>query len=71
MCVRVVCLCVCLVLFDRDPFHLDDYVKYSMLLSDLNNEGVVKNQMYRNNMMSLKNFVMEVCIVAAAKVSAC
>ncbi|EFQ97653.1 palmitoyl-protein thioesterase 1 [Nannizzia gypsea CBS 118893] len=42
----------------RDPEELDDYLKYSNFLADVNNEREVKNMTYRENLMMLNKFVM-------------
>jgi len=42
----------------KDPYNLDKYMAKSTFLPDLNNEGRVKNETYRKNILSLKNFVL-------------
>ncbi|EGE02327.1 palmitoyl-protein thioesterase [Trichophyton equinum CBS 127.97] len=42
----------------RDPEELEDYLKYSNFLADINNERAVKNPKYRENLMKLNKFVM-------------
>ena len=44
--------------FRKDPFNLADYLEYSILLADLNNERQDKNQTYKKNIMGLNNFVI-------------
>ncbi|EZF10765.1 hypothetical protein H112_07974 [Trichophyton rubrum D6] len=42
----------------RDPEELENYLKYSNFLADINNERAVKNTKYRENLMKLNKFVM-------------
>lgn len=42
----------------RDPTQLSTYKKYSTFLSDANNERLIKNRLYKENLKKLKNFVM-------------
>jgi len=42
----------------QDPYNEDEYLKYSVFLPDINNEGAKKNDTYKKNLMSLQNFVM-------------
>ncbi|EPE26423.1 alpha/beta-Hydrolase [Glarea lozoyensis ATCC 20868] len=42
----------------RDPLQYDDYLLYSNFLADINNERVLKNQTYKENMEKLERFVM-------------
>ncbi|KAK7981561.1 alpha/beta-hydrolase [Apiospora saccharicola] len=42
----------------RDPADLDPYLEASNFLADINNERVLKNKTYAENLASLKNFVM-------------
>jgi len=42
----------------QDPFHQDEYVNRSVFLADINNQGAEKNQTYKQNLMSLNQFVM-------------
>ena len=42
----------------RDPFQLEKYLNRSHFLPDINNEGNVRNQTYRTNMLKLNAFVM-------------
>jgi len=43
----------------RDPFHYQDFLKYSTFLADINNVKPIKNQLYKQNMQKLEHFVME------------
>lgn len=42
----------------RDPMQYDDYLLYSNFLADINNERVLKNQTYKENLENLERFVM-------------
>jgi palmitoyl-protein thioesterase len=42
----------------RDPMQFDDYLLYSNFLADINNERVLKNKTYKENMEKLERFVM-------------
>jgi len=42
----------------KDPFHLDQYLKESLFLADINNEREIKNETYKENLASLKNLVL-------------
>jgi len=42
----------------QDPFNEDEYLKDSVFLPDINNNLAVQNETYKQNLMSLKNFVM-------------
>ncbi|KAI9882682.1 MAG: hypothetical protein M1823_005574 [Watsoniomyces obsoletus] len=42
----------------RDPAELEAYLEHSNFLADINNERFVKNQMYKENLMSLEKFAM-------------
>jgi len=42
----------------KDPYHLDQYVNISIFLADINNEKEVKNATYKENLVTLTNFVM-------------
>jgi len=42
----------------QDPFHEVEYVNRSVFLADINNQGAWKNETYKQNLMSLNQFVM-------------
>ena len=42
----------------RDPEDLGNYIEYSNFLADINNERMVKNDTYKENMMKLSRFAM-------------
>jgi len=42
----------------RDPYALATYVQEKIFLSDINNEREEKNPLYKQNVLSLENFVM-------------
>lgn len=42
----------------RDPEQYDKYLENSNFLADINNERILKNQVYKKNIAQLKNFVM-------------
>ncbi|KAI0016402.1 palmitoyl-protein thioesterase 1 [Xylariomycetidae sp. FL0641] len=42
----------------RDPADLDSYLEYSNFLADINNERVLKNETYAENLAKLDNLVM-------------
>lgn len=42
----------------RDPADMDKYIEASNFLADINNERVLKNQTYKDNIASLENLVM-------------
>lgn len=42
----------------RNPLDFENYLLYSNFLADINNERVLKNQTYAENMKKLDNFVM-------------
>lgn len=42
----------------RDPNDLESYYEYSNFLVDVNNEGILKNSKYKENMKMLENFAM-------------
>ena len=42
----------------RDPEDLDNYIEYSNLLADINNERKLKNDTYKENMKKLSKFAM-------------
>ncbi|UJR07455.1 hypothetical protein I4U23_011744 [Adineta vaga] len=42
----------------RDPYQLDKYYKKSQFLPDINNEGAIRNETYRLNMLKLNAFVI-------------
>ncbi|XMA16463.1 hypothetical protein WAI453_009254 [Rhynchosporium graminicola] len=42
----------------RDPLQLDDYLSYSNFLADINNERVLKNETYKENLEKLERFTM-------------
>jgi palmitoyl-protein thioesterase len=42
----------------KDPLNYEEYLEKATLLPDLNNERAVKNETYRQNMLSLKNLVL-------------
>lgn len=42
----------------RDPEDLENYLSYSNFLADVNNEGEVKNETYRENMRALNRLAM-------------
>ncbi|CAJ2514023.1 Uu.00g021420.m01.CDS01 [Anthostomella pinea] len=42
----------------RDPRDLDSYLEYSNFLADINNERVLKNETYAENIAALENLVM-------------
>ncbi|KAI1843867.1 hypothetical protein JX265_003763 [Neoarthrinium moseri] len=42
----------------RDPEDLDNYLEHSNFLADINNERVLKNETYAENIAKLDNFVM-------------
>ncbi|KAI1497462.1 alpha/beta-hydrolase [Biscogniauxia marginata] len=44
----------------RDPEDLDSYLEYSNFLADINNERVLKNKTYAENLAKLENFAMYV-----------
>lgn len=47
----------------RDPFNLAGYRKYCKFLPDVNNDGAQKNNAYKQNVLSLKNFVMAYSLI--------
>jgi palmitoyl-protein thioesterase len=42
----------------QDPLNEDEYLQYSVFLADINNNRDQKNQTYKQNLMTLQNFVM-------------
>lgn len=42
----------------RDPLQYEDYLLYSNFLADINNERILKNQTYKENLEKLERFVM-------------
>ncbi|CZR66747.1 related to palmitoyl-(protein) hydrolase [Phialocephala subalpina] len=44
----------------RDPNQYDQYLEHSNFLADINNERVLKNKTYKENLAKLKKFVMYV-----------
>src|ERR1700712_2442491 len=42
----------------RDPNQYDDYLLYSNFLADINNERLLKNKTYKENLEKLERFVM-------------
>jgi len=42
----------------QDPKNEDEYLKYSVFLADINNNLAQKNETYKQNLMTLQNFVM-------------
>lgn len=42
----------------RDPEDMENYLEHSAFLADINNEREVKNQTYKENLASLRKFVM-------------
>ena len=42
----------------RDPAQLEQYLEHSNFLADINNERVLKNKTYKENILKLENFVM-------------
>jgi len=42
----------------KDPYHLPEYLAKSVFLADINNERTAKNQTYKENLITLENFVM-------------
>ncbi|RDW79598.1 alpha hydrolase-5 [Coleophoma cylindrospora] len=42
----------------RDPMQYDQYLENSNFLADINNERILKNKTYKENMEKLENFVM-------------
>ncbi|GAX86156.1 hypothetical protein CEUSTIGMA_g13569.t1 [Chlamydomonas eustigma] len=42
----------------KDPFHMDEYLKKSIFLADLNNEHQTKSLQYKENLLTLGKFVM-------------
>jgi len=42
----------------NDPLDQDNYLKYNVFLPDINNEKDKKNDQYKKNLLTLKNFVM-------------
>jgi len=42
----------------KDPYHLPEYLEKSVFLADINNERTTKNQTYKENLITLENFVM-------------
>ena len=44
----------------RNPDDLENYLEYSNFLADLNNERMVKNNTYKENIKKLERFVMYV-----------
>jgi palmitoyl-protein thioesterase len=42
----------------KDPFHMDEYLKKSIFLADLNNEHQCKSMQYKENLLTLNKFVM-------------
>jgi palmitoyl-protein thioesterase len=42
----------------KDPLHYDDYLKYSIYLPDVNNEGAVKNATYKANLLKLNQMLL-------------
>jgi len=43
----------------KDPFSLDDYLKYNIFLADINNEREEKNSTYKKNLASLNYLLLE------------
>jgi palmitoyl-protein thioesterase len=41
-----------------DPYALSTYVQEKIFLSDINNEREEKNPVYKQNVLSLENFIM-------------
>jgi len=42
----------------RDPNQYEEYLEYSNFLADINNERLLKNQTYKENLGKLERFVM-------------
>lgn len=42
----------------KDPFQYDRYLRSNQFLKDINNDGEDKNNLYRQNLISLEKFVM-------------
>jgi palmitoyl-protein thioesterase len=42
----------------QDPLNEDEYIEYSVFLADINNNRAQKNQTYKQNLLTLQNFVM-------------
>ena len=42
----------------KDPTRMEEYLKQSIFLADVNNERKEKNELYKVNLASLDNFVM-------------
>ena len=42
----------------RDPNQYDDYLEHSNFLADINNERLLKNKTYKENLEKLERFVM-------------
>ncbi|KAN0041862.1 hypothetical protein ACTFIV_004412 [Dictyostelium citrinum] len=42
----------------QDPFNYDEYVEKSVFLADINNVRPEKNQTYKDNLLSVNNFVL-------------
>lgn len=42
----------------RDPADMENYLEHSNFLADINNERILKNKTYKENLSKLENFVM-------------
>jgi len=42
----------------QDPLNEDEYLEYSVFLADINNNHATKNETYKENLLTLQNFVM-------------
>lgn len=42
----------------RDPINLENYLEHSNFLADINNERILKNKTYKENLAKLERFVM-------------
>eukprot|EP01098_Paradermamoeba_levis_P003379 TRINITY_DN1549_c0_g1_i1.p1 TRINITY_DN1549_c0_g1~~TRINITY_DN1549_c0_g1_i1.p1 ORF type:complete len:296 (+),score=82.90 TRINITY_DN1549_c0_g1_i1:66-953(+) len=42
----------------QDPFNMAEYEKYSVFLADINNQKATKNPQYKQNLLTLNNFVL-------------
>jgi palmitoyl-protein thioesterase len=42
----------------RDPLDIENYLEHSNFLADINNERILKNRTYKENLVKLENFVM-------------
>jgi hypothetical protein len=46
------------ITYSLDPFQLSNYLQDAVYLPDLDNAHEVKNQTYKDNVLSVQNFVM-------------